>query len=520
MVKWGIQLPQHFTLSDSLLASRFLDPEAPAHGLKIVSRYHGYVYDDLHATEDREALLDYCGRDTFVSAEILKTMLKDCTADQKKVLQTYFKIEQAFFGCEIAGLKLDTAKLQKEARRLTKEINAFVAGGVPVDLITNDDKFREWLFGRFSGKEEYLYKRLGRTESGELQISAKYLKLLKPQTKQLTSLMSAREVNNYYTLYVKRPLDIQKDGFFHPEYKLLVSKTQRRSTEPAIQNWPAKARNVVVSRFPDGKIIAADERNLEARLFAWQSGCKKFLEALVEGGYPLVAERCFGWERITKEDPRYTALKAMVLAVTYNMSVGLYKHNLEVDNGIAKSWDECERDYGEFFNTFPEIYDEIEARKAHAWKHGCIKSSIPGVRIPLPILPDYLFDTEKRYQYYRKKIENYACNYPTQCFASYVVGTALVDIQEYLAAAHGGWGSYIDRIYRTTGDDINQTTIWFPITEVHDELVIDSCARKVDEAREVVSSCMTEVRTLKTLIPKFDCPLETEMTIGDCWEKG
>ena len=238
----------------------------------------------------------------------------------------------------------------------------------------------------------------------------------------------------------------------------------------------------------------------------------------MEGGYPLVAERCFGWEKITKEDPRYRSLKAMVLAVTYNMGVGLYKHNLEVDHGIEKTWAECERDYGDFFNTFPEIYDEIEARKAHVWKHGCIKSSIPGVVIPLALLPEYLFTTEKKYSFYRKKIENFACNYPTQNLASYVVGCALVDIQELLAAKHDGWGKYVDFLYQSRHTTPNNRC-WFPVNEVHDEIVSDVGAKALSEAKRVTNQCMTEGKSLRLLVPSFDCPLETEQVAGRWWAK-
>lgn len=516
MVEWGIPLARDWSMKDSMLAARLLDPLQPAKDLKTLARQNGWIYNEEWDNEDLDTLLDYCGKDTFTSHEILAHYQRDLCPDKRRVLDFTFDLARAFFGVEQAGIKLDMSLLDKRAADYSNKLSDHIIKGVDPDLITNDRMFRDVLHRHY--KHDVLKKTLGLTKNKDIQVSAKKLKLLPNQQPWMQRLVDARADNDYRTLYVMRPLELAKSGFFFPRYRLLFAKTQRRSTEPAIQNWPAEARQAVISRFPHGRILTNDFKNLEARLFAWQSGCKSFLEALVEGGYPLVGHRCFKWPMITKKDPRYKQLKALVLAVTYNMGVGLYKNNMKND-GVELSWDQAQEHFDEFFNVFPEIDKEMRDRKAYVWKHGKIKSSVPGVDIPVSIVPDYVFDTEDNYKWYCKKIENFACNYPTQSLASYVTGAALVDIQNGLAARAGGWGPYIDLLRSTLSRTGTREKPWFPIAEVHDELVCDVSPGKMPEAKETMLEMMTKQVTLKKLIPGFNCPLNVDQEEGEFWSK-
>jgi DNA polymerase I-like protein with 3'-5' exonuclease and polymerase domains len=522
MVEWGIPLARDFRLKDSVLAARLLEPQAPSKELKVLARLSGYIYDDQSDSLDPDQLLDYCGKDTFTSQQLLAQYEHDASPDQRRLLDFTYDLQRAFFAVEVAGLKLDVPKLYQKEQEMSQRLAGLLTGGITLEDVTNDNRLREMLLAIHP--RPYLEKHLGFTDKGELEVNAKKVKKLPRLTKKILRILEAKEVHNYLTLFVHRPLKLKQDNdFFYPRYLLLVPKTHRRSTKPAIQNWPADARDVVRSRFTTGRMVSNDYKNLEARLFAWQAGCKKFLEALVEGGYPLIGERYLGWGKIDREHPKYKQLKAIVLAITYNMSVGLYRYNQALD-GVELTMEQAKSHFDEFFHAFPEIYEELESRKAYVWQHGRVKTSIPGVSIPVPILPPYVFadseDGEQRYRWYCKKIENFACNYPTQNLASYATGGALVDVQEYLAGVHGGWGKYIEVVHGTTQQkrlDVNNW--WFPVGEIHDELLTDAGADVVEEAKEVMRACMVQAKTLKELVPGFDCPLDVSQAQERYWIK-
>ncbi len=516
-IRWGVPLPSKFSLSDTMLASRLLEPQAAAHDLKFLSKERGYFYTEEWANEDEDVCLEYCSKDTFMSKVLADEYANALTPDTARVLAFTNRLSRAFFAVECAGVKVNVPKLREAEAEHSQKLGNLLAKGVPLKPITDDNALREILFKRYT--KELLYKKLGRTKDGELQVSAKLLSKLPSLSKKLQNLIEARKINDYRTLYVKRPLEMANaQGFIFPKYKILVTKTHRRSTEPAIQNWPVEARAVIESRFEGGKIVAGDYSNLEARLFAWQCNATSFLEALVEGGYIGIAAKCFGWAIKNKADPKYIQLKSTVLALMYNMGPWLYSYNM-TNNGVEKTVEDAERDFGVFFDKFPEIYDELEDRKQYARQYGMVKSSIPGVSLPVPLLPEYVFETEKEYQKYCKKIDNFACNWPTQNLASYVTASALVEIQDAMSGGH--YGAYCEHLHKsTTAEGVSkQFAGYFPIAEVHDELVFDSTRPAALECKHLIGGIMVNNKTLHELIPSFTCPLDTSFTIGDCWEK-
>ena len=516
--RWGIPLPDRFSINDTMLASRLLEPQTAAHDLKFLAKERGYYYSEEWANPDEDVCLEYCSKDTFMSRVLADEYADTLTPETARVLSFTNKLSRAFFAVECAGLKLDVQQLRNLEVSYGARLGDLLARGVPPKPITDDREMRAILMKRYT--KDLLIKKLGKTEDGQVQVSAKLLERLPKLTVALKDLIEARRLNDYRTLYIKRPLEMATpEGFIFPKYKILVAKTHRRSTKPAIQNWPEEARKVIVSRFEGGKIVAGDYKNLEARLFAWQCGCKSFLEALVEGGYLGIADRCFGWKIADKRDPKYKQLKSMILAVTYNVSPWLYAHNMTND-GVPKTMDDAERDFGMFFDMFPEIYDELESRKDYVWKHGKTKCSVPGVTLPVTILPDYVFQDERDYRRYCKRLENFACNWPTQNLASYVTGAALVEIQAAISGEQ--YGGYCNELHRMTkkGGISKSYAGYFPIAEVHDELVFDSTSGTAAECQELMGGFMVNNPTLHSLVPGFNCPLDTSFTIGDCWEKG
>lgn len=518
LTRWGIKLPQHFTIEDSLVASRLANPDWPTHKLKPLAREYGYEYQDEHATADDKELILYCGKDVEASEAINDAIKASLQRRQSALLKLQNAIAQAFFYCEIAGIKLNIKTLEADKQEYESKI-ARLAPLVADGAFTDDGRMRSWLQQNYSEKELQM---LGKTDGGEMALNVKAMKWLPRQNKEFHAMVDGRAAQDYLTLYVNRPLEIQKDGYLFSNFKHLVARTQRRSTEPAVQNWPEQARHCIVSRFPGGKIVSADFKNLEARLFAYEAGCKKLMECLVEGGYPLVAERVFGWTGITKQDPRYKALKVLVLAIQYNMGNGVYIRNMLIDHGIKKTWAEAEADFDLFFDKFPEMYAERERRKRYGWETGKAWSLI-GAHMPLPILPFDKIYSEKDVKWRKKSCENRAINYPSQCMAAYVTGSAMYDLQKELSVMADGAGRYVEAMIDSRKDPVSWQRAYsylpgIPIIEVHDELVADCPADKVELMKEMFTKYMLQLKTLKQFIPTFNCPLDVDITVADFWK--
>lgn len=512
LVRWGVPLPANFRVADSLVAARLLYPDIPSKALKPLAREFGMDYESEWDTEDLNALLAYNARDTFAAATLYQILWDKATPDQRNVLELNNKFTRAFFAMEMAAVKLDTQFLESEVERLTTEL-ARTMPDIPVGFVTDDGAFREWLHNHYTKKELAEVPITWKTK--DIQLSKAALSMLPYRVDGLDRILEVRATYDYLKSFVLNPLEKQDQGYYAPEYKLLVAKTHRRSTEPAVQNWPISARRALVPRFPDGRFVAADFRNLEARLFAWQCGSQELLGDLIEGGYLLIAARVFGWTDIQdKKDPRYKLTKATLLALTYNMGDWLFRQNLRTQQGLDKSKEEVAHYRDAFFSAYPEVYKEIERRKAYMHKYGYAPPAVGRGIQPLYDIPEeYIPPGDRRRR--KGRLENQAVNNPTQLLAAYVTGSALVDIQRRICEWHGiNFAEYVARLYESRQAKI-PVLKGFPVLEVHDELVAEATTEEhVEPLTEIMRECMTTPRMLLSVVPNFPTDGLLDVEIG------
>ena len=526
-VQWGANLHKEFKIVDTLLMARLLHPLLPSKGLKSIGRMYGMDLIDLHDVDDSQTLLAYCGKDTEAAYHLYhclkeETLSPDCLTTPE-VIATYFDIERAFLLVELAGMKLDIDFLHQEEERLNKELLKVMRHIKDPQLLTNDGLFLEALKEVYpmSMLEQYLEK----TKTG-LGVKADNVKMLPDPPPWVQQVVTARELNQYKTLYVDNPLKYGE--YVNAEYRLGDTKTHRRSTSPTIQNWPGEARQAIRSRFPDGVIVSADEKNLEARITGWQAKCPQFIQDMVEQGYIGVAQRCFGAKIKDKKDPNYRKTKSTVLAVTYNMKPGLYVHREWVESGgkgPKRSWKEGQADYDKFFNAYPEIYTEIKRRKEFGWAHGYTDSWC-GAYLQLPMFDENLLVakgyTDKQIERYRGKIDNFCVNWPTQSFASYVTGCALNDLTDAIVKEYfnGHYGMFATYCYSSRTNSGNKRASPLAIGEVHDELITDCPKKEVTKIKAMLHAAMTEAVTLRKIAPDFpEGLLDIEYMEDTFWKK-
>lgn len=545
LVKWGQghALPQRLVLDDSLIAARLLYNHAPTKDLKTLAAEHGMKYQNLQKEQVGPTLTEedyeYCAKDTWASHYLTNIFTQGIDSRTQAVLDLNNRFQLAFFAVELAGLKFDLQKAAAEERRIVSSLSELVPQlpvGLAPSVVTNDNELREWLLHTYSEDELKLFPK---TSTGELSVGVDYLKVLARKPDGFDALLKARELQGFLSLYVtgkQRFLDT--NHFLYPSYKLLIAKTHRRSTVPAIQNWPKAAREFIIPRCPKGQIVWGDFKQLEARLFAWQCKSKKMLQDLIERGYLGIASRVYGID-IERGSEEYKLMKATILASQYNMGAGKLRLKILLDFGIDISFREAQDKLDKLFSTYPEMVPERERRIKYAWDTGTTWSDV-GAPVPLYLLPPSYYPPDEVVLYRRSRVENgrkvwyeeehvkvpwevkqihnFSINYPTQQLAGYVTGSALLSMQEALAEEHGGWGEYLSLVHDSTKMKRSEL-VHVPIAEVHDELVADS--RRPEETKEFMRHHMTHglMRYLKVVCPYFDCPLDVDLEAMPHWSK-
>jgi DNA polymerase I-like protein with 3'-5' exonuclease and polymerase domains len=199
------------------------------------------------------------------------------------------------------------------------------------------------------------------------------------------------------------------------------------------------------------------------------------------------------------------------------------RHKIQLDNNIEISFKEAEKMQDKLFDKYPEMYTERERRIQYAWETGTAWSDV-GAPIPLYLMPESFYpEIEERYgkpvlPWEIKEVNNRAVNYPTQQFAGYVTGCALLSLQDALASEVGGWGAYLSLVYDST--KLARSSLHtIPIAEVHDEIVTDS--QDVEQTSALLKHHMEQgmLTYLHRLCPTFDCPLDVQVESLPYWSK-
>jgi uracil-DNA glycosylase family 4 len=144
--------------------------------------------------------------------------------------------------------------------------------GKPVKFVYEEyqEKITPWRSAEV--KKEYLYKTLGlpvqkHIKTKEPTVDKGALDKLYAKTKHPV-LKLLKELSKYATLlsgFAKE--DLESSDALHPSFNVHGTGTGRLSSSgPNIQNQPGKVRYMYVSRFTDGRIVAADFSGIENRL--------------------------------------------------------------------------------------------------------------------------------------------------------------------------------------------------------------------------------------------------------------
>lgn len=277
------------------------------------------------------------------------------------------------------------------------------------------------------------------------------------------------------------------------------------------QNWPAAAHRMVVSRYPGGSILGVDYSKLEVVLFAWKAGDEKLFEYFYNGsGYIGVAKELFG-KVVDKDSPMYTVAKSTLLAVHYNAKAYRLAEMLWYRLGVkfAKKFqahvDKTEEIRLKYILAFPGVKRYIKERKQELIDTGQVVI-VPG---HVRHLPGYANAPTK---WARKHLHNEAVNAPVQGLASYVTGSAMLDVEAALCKANKV--TLLEHYDNLLRGKIDYSVL---INEIHDELLVDLHPTNWKRDEELVVATMQSPPTLRALVPALDFKFKVDTKRGPTW---
>jgi DNA polymerase-1 len=386
---------------------------------------------------------------------------------------------------EARGVRLDVAYLEEMGETVRGDMAVLEA-----DVYRHAG--REFNLNSPPQLREVLYDELGlqpgkRTTKGALSTDASVLEKLRDAHPIVDALLSWRELDKLNSTYLEAlpKMADPRDGRVHTSFNQAAAATGRlSSSNPNLQNIPIRSelgrqiRRSFIPGAPDQVLLVADYSQIELRVLAHLSGDEGLREAFAAGIdiHAATAATVFGLplEQVDGE------LRRRAKMVNYGLAYGMNAWGLAQRLDIAP--DEAEEILDGYFNGFPKIRDYLRAQVDRARMDGYTET-ILGRRRYIPELTS----GNRRLQALG---ERQALNAPIQGSASDVFKLAMIGVDAAL----------------TERQDLD----CHMLLTVHDELVFEVPADRVEEAASVVAGRMENAIAL-------DVPLRADIGWGPNW---
>ncbi len=271
-----------------------------------------------------------------------------------------------------------------------------------------------------------------------------------------------------------------RGNVIHTVFNQTLTNTGRlSSSEPNMQNIPTRdeegknLRKIFISKFEDGLILSADYNQIELRLLANMAQEETMIEAYQQGIdiHSKTASEIFNvpLDKVTAGMRRDA--KAVNFGIVYGISDYGLSQNIKTSRVKAKIYIDS------YFTRYPKIKEFMDNNVEFAKQNGYAKTLFGRIRM-IPELSSSNFNV-------RKFGERVAMNMPLQGAASDIIKLAMIAIFRELRNME----SHI-------------------ILQVHDELVIDVKKEELEKVKEIVKSCMENVKAFKV-------PLVVGVGVGD-----
>ena len=487
--------------NDTMMMSYVLDASATRHNLDALSSYYlGYktsTFEDVagkgvkQVTFDEVSIADathYAAEDADITLRLYEELLSKLeSVESLKKLNEDIEIPliEVLSEMEQNGAVLNSKILNAQSKDLSNRIKkiekkAYELAGDEFNL-GSTKQLREIFFDKLG------YRVIKKTPGGQPSTDEKVLAELAEEYELPKILLEHRTLSKLKSTYTdKLPSQISiSTGKVHTSFHQAVTTTGRlSSSDPNLQNIPIKTedgRRIRQAFEPSKghKFVSADYSQIELRVMAHMSKDEGLLTAFQDGEdvHSKTASEVFNVDiEAVTTDLRRNA-KAINFGLIYGISAFGLGKQLNINRNLAAEY------MAMYFEKYPGVKKYMETTKDFAAENGYVETLF-GRRL-------YLRDINASNAMRRQASERAAINAPVQGTAADIMKIAMIKMHQL----------------------IKETNVEAKlILQVHDELILDTPNKEIDEVIGLVTESMMGAASL-------DVPLEIDVGVGDNWDQ-
>ena len=486
---------------DTMLESYVLNSTASRHDMDTLARRHlGYQtihYEDVAGKGSKEISFSqvdldsasrYAAEDADITLRLHQAMWPKLEADAA-LCTVYGEIEipliPVLARMEQRGVLVDVDALRMQGRQLAARMH---------ELITQCHAIAGRKFSLDSPKQlqallfdELKLPALVKTPKGQPSTNEEALEAIADAHELPRLILEYRGLAKLRSTYTEKLAEIvnPRSGRVHTSYHQATAATGRlSSSDPNLQNIPVRTvegrriRQAFIAP-PGWKILAADYSQIELRIMAHLSADEGLLRAFRSGQdvHRSTAAEVFGVALDAVDSAQRRAAKAINFGLMYGMSAFGLARQLGIGRGEAQDY------IARYFQRYPGVREFMERTREQAHADGYVET-VFGRRL-------YLDNIASRNQAQRAGAERAAINAPMQGTAADIIKRAMLAIDAWLQERE------------------DQARM---LMQVHDELVFEVRAERIEEIRDGVRTRMSAAADLAVA-------LVVDIGVGDNWDQ-
>ena len=493
---------------DTMLASYVINAAITRHGMDDLARHYLQTqtisFEDVAGKGAKQVSFDQVAIDiasdyacedadiTYQLFDLFSKKLADDTNNAKLLHELEIPTAEILCQMEANGILIRRPFLNELSKRFDEEIialekRAYEVAGEEFNL-GSPKQLGEMLFdklGVVGGKKT----KTGQYSTGEAVLS----KIDHPLVDITLEYRGLSKLKSTYTDALDNVADSETDRVHTSYHQALTSTGRLSSTDPNLQNIPIRTATGRLIRqafiAPEGRVIlAADYSQIELRLMAHFSGDKNLTHAFNEGLdiHAATAAEVLGKDVTDVSATERRNAKAINFGLLYGMSAFGLAKQLQMSRSEAQDYIDM------YFDRYPGVRDYMINTRASAYEHGYVET-ILGRKLYTP-------DINHSNRMVKQGAERAAINAPLQGSAADLIKLAMIAVDKVLPKEQAKM-----------------------LLQVHDELVFEVDADKVDEISRLITDAMQDVLTA-TAVEKgwnvnFTVPLLVETDSGQNWDE-
>ena len=493
---------------DTMLASYVINAAITRHGMDDLARHYLQTqtisFEDVAGKGAKQVSFDQVAIDiasdyacedadiTYQLFDLFSQKLADDANNAKLLHELEIPTAEILCQMEANGILIKRPFLNELSKRFDEEIialekRAYEVAGEEFNL-GSPKQLGEMLFDKLGvggGKKT----KTGQYSTGEAVLS----KIDHPLVDITLQYRGLSKLKSTYTDALDNVADAETDRVHTSYHQALTSTGRLSSTDPNLQNIPIRTATGRLIRqafiAPEGRVIlAADYSQIELRLMAHFSGDKNLTHAFNEGLdiHAATAAEVLGKDVTDVSATERRNAKAINFGLLYGMSAFGLAKQLQMSRSEAQDYIDM------YFDRYPGVRDYMINTRASAYEHGYVET-ILGRKLYTP-------DINHSNRMVKQGAERAAINAPLQGSAADLIKLAMIAVDKVLPKEQAKM-----------------------LLQVHDELVFEVDADKVDEISQLITDAMQDVLTV-TAVEKgwnvnFAVPLLVETDSGQNWDE-